>query len=287
MLFRSPVEIFGLSDVPEAGDKLVAVGNIETARKIAEERKIEHRQQQLKERTHVTLDNLYSHIESGGIKEVRIILKTDVKGSVEVLRESLKNITGHKAEGKDEKAPAEEVKIRILHSAVGGINESDVILADASDAIIIGFNVIPEDRARTLAKDKGVDIRLYDVIYKAIEDMKAALEGLLEPEKVEVRIGYCTVKEVFKVSKVGTIAGCLVTDGKIARSSSIRLARDGKVIYNGKLESLKRFKDDAREVASGYECGLKIANYDDVKTGDVVEAFEVKEVARKLAGAGK
>ncbi|MBI4565195.1 MAG: translation initiation factor IF-2 [Planctomycetes bacterium] len=266
----TPVEVSGLVEVPDAGDRFLVVAEIETARGIAEERAKRDRHAAIAERQHLTLENLFSKIESGHLKEVRVILKVDVKGSAEVLKESLQNLS------------TEEVKLRLLHVGVGAINESDVLLADAADAFIIGFNVQPEERARQLAKEKGVDIRLYDVIYKAIEEMKAALEGLLEPEEVEVKTGHVTVKQVFRISRVGTVAGCAVTDGKIERSSQVRLIRNGKVAWTGKLESLKRVKDDVREVVEGYECGVKLAGHDDVVPGDILESFQIQKVARKL-----
>ena len=224
----------------------------------------------LLERQHVTLENLFKRIESGSLKEVRIILKVDVKGSLEVLKEALPGLS------------TEEVKLRLLHASVGTVGEGDVLLADASDAIIIGFHVDAEARAQDLAKERGVEIRLYTVIYQAIDEMKAALEGLLEPELVEARQGQAGVKEVFRISRVGTIAGCMVTNGKIERSHQVRLIRDGKVVHTGKLESLKRFKDDVKEVVEGYECGIKVAGHDDVRKGDIIEAFAIQKIARKL-----
>ncbi|OHB74232.1 MAG: hypothetical protein A2Z34_00505 [Planctomycetes bacterium RBG_16_59_8] len=266
----TPLQLFGLTDMPDAGDHFVVVDSLQDAKQVAEERMSSARERQLVERSHVTLDNLFTHIESGAIKDVRIILKADVKGSIEVLRDSLAKIH------------SPEVKLSIIHGGVGSISESDVLLADASNAIIIGFHVIVEERARALAKDRGVDIRTYSIIYQVIDEVKSALEGLLEPEKVEEVIGHCTIKEVLKISRSGTVAGCLVTDGKIVRSAAVRLVRDGAVIHEGKMESLRRFKDDVKDVANGFECGLRIAGYDDIKAGDIIEAYLVKEVARKL-----
>jgi len=197
-------------------------------------------------------------------------LKADVKGSIEVLQKQLSEIG------------TKEVKIHILHSGVGGITQSDVLLADASDAIIIGFHVVPEESARRIAEEKGVDIRLYEIIYEVVGDLKKALSGMLAPEKKEVVIGHAQVRNTFKVSKVGTVAGCFVNDGRIVRNASIRLIRENVVIYTGKMASLKRFKDDVREVREGFECGLKVEGYDDIKVGDVFEAFEVHEVARTV-----
>ncbi len=266
----TPIEVMGLVEVPDAGDVFQVVPDIAQAKQIAEERQRKAREAQLLERQHVTLENLFSKIASGGLKEVRVVLKVDVKGSLEVLKEALPGLS------------TEEVKLRVLHHSVGAITEGDVLLADASDAIIIGFHVDVEPRAEELAKERGVEIKLYTVIYQAIEEMKAALEGLLEPELVEVKQGHASVKEVFRISKVGAIAGCMMTDGKIERSSQVRLIRDSKVVHTGKLESLKRFKDDVKEVVEGYECGIKIAGHDDIRKGDIIESFAVQKVARKL-----
>jgi translation initiation factor IF-2 len=267
----TPVELSGFVDAPDAGDRFNVLDSIDKARQVAEERSKKERATSLMERQHLTLESLFSKIESGKLKEVRVVLKVDVQGSAEVLKEALQGMS------------TEEVKLKLLHVSAGAITESDVILADASDAIIIGFHVEPEERARQLAKDKGVDIRLYDVIYKAIEEMQAALEGLLEPEEVEVKTGHASVKQIFRISRVGTIAGCAVTDGKIMRSDQVRLIRNGKVTFTGKLESLKRIKDDAKEVVEGYECGIKLAGHDDVIPGDIIETFQIQKVARKLS----
>ena len=265
-----PVTVLGLSEMPEAGDRLFAVADLAQAKEVGEARARKTRQAEVVERAPVTLENLFAQIEIGRLKELRIILKADVKGSAEVLRKSIEEVS------------TAEVKVNILHSAVGGINESDVLLAHASDAIVIGFHVAPDERARKVAEDKGVEIRLYQVIYQVIEDVRKALEGLLEPERKEVVDGHLEVRETFKVSRVGTIAGCYVTDGVIPRNATLRLYRDGVLVYQGKIETLRRFKDDVREVRAGFECGLKIANFDDVKVGDKVEALHVEELARKL-----
>jgi translation initiation factor IF-2 len=267
----TPIEIYGLPDVPEAGDDFVVLKDAEKARMIAEDRARRKRLASLVARQHVTLENLYSRIAEGNVQELPIVLKADVKGSIEVLQNSINEIS------------TKEVKIRILHSGVGGISQSDVLLADASDAIIIGFHVVPEDAARQLAEEKGVDIRLYEVIYEVINDLKKALSGMLAPEKKEVVMGHAQIRNVFKVSKVGNVAGCFVVDGKIVRSAAVRLVRESVVIYTGKMASLRRFKEDVREVRDGFECGIKIEGYDDIKAGDVIEAFEVQEVARTVA----
>ncbi|MBI2923151.1 MAG: translation initiation factor IF-2 [Planctomycetes bacterium] len=266
----TPIMVTGLSVVPDAGDRFHTFADLAKARSIAEEREEKVRETAILERRHIKMENLFQSIEAGKLREVRIVLKTDVKGSVEVLRESLQSIsTG-------------EVVLRIIHSGVGNINESDVVLADASDAIVLGFHVSAEERARAIAAEKGVQIKLYEVIYHIVEEMKLALEGLLEPAKVEVVMGHAGVKQVFKISRSGNIAGCVVTDGKIERAALIRVKRDGKVVHEGKLESLKRFKDDVKEVAEGFECGIKVANFDTVNAGDVIEAYKIEEIARKL-----
>lgn len=266
----TPVELTGLVDVPDAGDLFQVVEDIQQAKEIAEDRARQAREAQLLERQHITMEGLFKQIESGGLKEIRIILKVDVKGSLEVLKEALPGLS------------TDEVKLKLLHASVGAVTEGDVLLADASDALIIGFQVDTEPRAAEAAKDRGVEIKTYSVIYQAIEEMKAALEGLLEPELVEQAQGQATVKEVFRISRVGAIAGCIMTKGKIERTSQVRLIRDGKVVHSGKLESLKRFKDDVKEVVEGYECGIKIAGHDDIRKGDVIEGFTIQKVARKL-----
>jgi translation initiation factor IF-2 len=266
----TPVEVYGLSQVPDAGDNFIVLRDAEKVRVIAEDRARRKRLASLVAREHVTLENLYARIAEGNVQELPVVLKADVKGSIEVLQKQLSEIG------------TKEVKIHILHSGVGGITQSDVLLADASDAIIIGFHVVPEESARRIAEEKGVDIRLYEIIYEVVGDLKKALSGMLAPEKKEVVIGHAHIRNTFKVSKVGTVAGCFLTDGRIVRNASIRLIRENVVIYTGKMASLKRFKDDVREVREGFECGLKIEGYDDIKVGDVIEAFEVHEVARTV-----
>jgi translation initiation factor IF-2 len=214
------------------------------------------------------LEEFYRRLKEGRVKELPLVIKADVAGSVEALEEALRNIS------------RPEVKVDIVHAGVGGINESDVMLASASKAVVIGFNVRPSAAAKALAEQEQVDIRTYRVIYKVIEDVEAALEGLLEPEKVEEELGTAEVRKVFYASRVGTIAGCYVLTGKIARSAKVRLVRDGSIVYEGTIDSLKRFADDVREVAAGYECGLHLDGFDDVQEGDIIEAYEIKEVAR-------
>ena len=266
----TPVAISGLSTCPEAGDKFFSIKDIQKAREIASKRERKMREVALSNRQHVTLDNLYMKIEEGRVKEIKIIIKADFKGSVEVLKKSLEEIS------------TKEVRTRILHSGVGGITETDVLLADASDAVVIGFHVVPEDKAKVLAESCGVDIRLYKIIYDATNDIKAALEGLLEPDKVEQILGSVEVRKLFKVSKIGNIAGCYVKSGKILRNSLIRLIRDSVVLYDGKIATLRVVKDDAKEVRAGFECGLRIAGFDDIKVDDVIESYEIQHIARKL-----
>jgi translation initiation factor IF-2 len=267
----TPVAISGLSTCPEAGDKFYVIKDIQKARDIAAKRERKIREVSLSGRQHVTLDNLYQKIEDGQVKEINIILKADFKGSVEVLKKSL------------EKISTKEVRTKILHSGVGGITETDILLADASDAVVIGFHVVPEDKARILAEKCGVDVRLYKVIYDAINDIKDALEGMLEPDKIEQILGSVEVRKVFKVSKIGNIAGCYVKSGKVLRNSLVRLIRDSVVLYDGKISTLRIVKDDAKEVKAGYECGIKIAGFDDIKVEDVIESYEIKHVARTLS----
>jgi translation initiation factor IF-2 len=266
----TPVAISGLSTCPEAGDKFFSIKDIQKAREIASKRERKIREVALSGRQHVTLDNLYKKIEDGQVKEIKVILKADFKGSVEVLKKSLEEIS------------TKEVRTRILHSGVGGITETDILLADASDAVVIGFHVVPEDKAKTLAESCGVDVRLYKIIYDATNDIKAALEGLLEPDKVEQILGSVEVRKLFKVSKIGNIAGCYVKSGKILRNSLIRLIRDSIVIYDGKIATLRVVKDDAKEVKAGYECGIRIAGFDDIKVDDVIESYEIQHIARTL-----
>ncbi len=267
----TPVEIIGFSDVPNAGDVFVCVEDEKKARQIALARLQKQRLAEIKKQKKLTLDELYSKIKEGQIKELGIVLKGDVQGSIEALKSAFEGITHP------------EVKVRVIHSAVGGINESDVMLAAASDAIVIGFNVRPELKASQLAEKEGVDIRLYNIIYDAIEDIKKAIEGMLEPTLKERILGRAEVRQTFQVSKVGTIAGCYVIDGHISRASDgIRVIRNNIVIYEGKIGSLKRFKEDVREVQTGYECGITIENFNDIKVGDILENYVIEKIAAKL-----
>jgi translation initiation factor IF-2 len=265
-----PALVTGLDGAPEVGDTFIVVDDEREAREIAQKRHQIMREQTMRQRKHITLDEIGRRLALGDFQELNLIVKADVGGSVEAVADSLLKLS------------TEEVAVNIVHKGVGAINESDVMLASASDAIIIGFQVRPQPSARALAEAEEIDIRLYSVIYSAIEEVRDALEGLLSPEKSENILGVAEVRETFKVPKVGTVAGCYVTEGKIRRNDRVHLIRDGVVIYEGSLASLKRFKDDAREVVSGYECGMSIENFNDIKVDDQIEAFEIVEKKRKL-----
>ncbi|MDQ6111833.1 translation initiation factor IF-2, partial [Enterococcus gallinarum] len=262
----TPVEITGLNDVPQAGDRFVTFEDEKTARAAGEERAKRAVMEQRASSSRVTLDNLFESLKEGELKEVNVIIKADVQGSAEALGASLKKID------------VEGVRVNIVHSAVGAVNESDVTLAAASNAIIIGFNVRPTPQAKQQAEAEEVDIRLHRIIYKAIEEIETAMKGMLDPEFEEKITGQMIVRETYKVSKVGTIAGCYVTEGSIRRDSGVRVIRDGIVIYEGKLASLKRFKDDVKEVKLGFECGAMIEKFNDVKVDDVIEGYVMEEV---------
>ncbi len=261
-----PVEILGLSEVPEGGDTFYAVDDERKARDVVEARKFKAKQERQKAATAVSLDNLFEQIEAGKMKDLNIIVKADVQGSVEAVRQSLERISN------------EEVRVKVIHGAVGAVTESDVMLASASNAIIVGFNVRPVAGVTEAAEDANVDIRLYRVIYDAIEDIEKAIKGMLEPTFREAVIGHVEIRTTFKVSGIGTIGGAYVLDGKIQRNSQVRIVRDGIVIHEGELGSLKRFKDDVKEVNAGYECGLSIDRYNDIKEGDIVEVYVMEQV---------
>lgn len=263
-----PVEVLGLSDVPIAGDKFNVVKDEKTARNIAEKREQKLKEKKFQTKHKVSLEDLYSQIQEGKVKELDLIVKADVQGSVEALTQSF------------EKLSTESIKVRVIHSAVGAINETDVILASASNAIIIGFNVRPDIKASSLAEKDNVDIKTYNVIYDAIDDIKSAMEGMLEPEYKEVIIGTAVVKQTYKISSVGTVAGCLVQNGKIVRNGSARIIRNGVVVFDSKISSLKRFKDDVKEVQTGYECGIMIENFNDIKTEDIIEVYQMEEIKK-------
>jgi translation initiation factor IF-2 len=264
----TPVEITGLSDVPQAGDRFVVFEDEKKARQIGETRAGEALVEQRVEKTRVTLDNLFDQMKQGEMKELNLIVKADVQGTVEAMAASLMKIE------------VEGVNVKIIHTGAGAINESDISLAAASNAIVIGFNVRPDVNAKRAAEEEGVDIRQHRVIYKVIEEIESAMKGMLDPEYEEKVIGQVEVRETFKVSKIGTIAGSYVTDGKITRDSSVRIVRDNIVIFEGELDTLKRFKDDAKEVAKGYECGITIKNFNDIHEGDIIEAYVMEEIKR-------
>ncbi len=264
----TPVEITGLTEVPLAGDPFMVFEDERKARAIAERRSIKHRQSEMGANTRVTLDDLYTHIKDGEIKDLNVILKADVQGSAEALKGSLAKID------------IEGVRVKIIHNGVGAITESDIILASASNAIVIGFNVRPDPQAEATIAQEQVDVRMHRVIYNVIDEIEQAMKGMLDPIFKEAVIGHAEVRNVFKVTKVGAIAGCMVTDGKITRSAEARLIRGGIVVYTGKIDSLKRFKDDAKEVAQGYECGITLERFSDIKEGDVIEAFVMETVER-------
>ncbi len=263
-----PVEIVGLAEVPGAGDIFYAVEDERMARTLAEKRKFEEKERQNASMQKVTLENLFSSIEQGNVKDLNVIVKADVQGSAEAVKASLEKISN------------EEVRVRVIHSAVGGINNSDVMLAEASNAIIVGFNVRPEAGIADAAAAAHVDLRLYRIIYDAIEEIEQAMKGMLAPTFKEVILGHAEVRQTFKVSGVGTIAGCYVQDGKMQRNEKVRIVRDSIVVFEGDLSSLKRFKDDAKEVASGYECGLSFEKFNDVKVGDIIEAYVMEQIQR-------
>jgi translation initiation factor IF-2 len=265
-----PVSVLGMNGAAAAGDRFHVMDDEKEVKNIASKRQQLQREQGLRTTKHLTLEEIGRRLALGDFKELNIIVKGDVDGSIEALADSLLKLS------------QDEIQVNVIHKAVGQITESDVLLASASDAIIIGFQVRPSMQARKLAETEEIDIRLYSVIYKAIEEVKEAMEGMLSPEIKEEIVGTAEVREAFNISKVGTVAGCFVMDGKLMRNEKIRLIRDGIVIYTGNLGSLKRFKDDAKEVARGYECGLNIEKHNDIKVGDQIECYIEKEVARKL-----
>ena len=265
-----PIQLTGFDDIPQAGDKLVVLENEKKAKEIANQRQQIKREQELRQSKHLSLDDLSRRMALGEVSELNLIIKADVDGSIEALSAALQKLSN------------EEVSVNVIHTGAGAITESDVLLASASDAIIIGFQVRPTSNARHVADEEEIDIRLFSVIYDAVDEVKDAMEGMLDPEISERLSGNAEVREIFKVSSVGTIAGCYVTDGTVKRNNPVRVVRDGVVIYDGEIDSLKRYKDDAKEVKSGYECGLSIVNYNDIKVGDVIESYEVVESKRKL-----
>ncbi len=267
----TPVEVIGFPDVPQAGDIFVVLEDERKARHIAMNRLQKQKTEAISLKKKLTLNDLYEKVKEGEIRDLNIIIKADVQGSVEAVKDSLSHLTHP------------QVKVNVIHTGAGGINESDVMLATASNAIIIGFNIRPDAKASALIEKEGVDVRIYNVIYEAIEDIKKALEGLLEPTITENILGRAEVRELFHISRLGTVAGCYVINGKILRASSgIRVIRDNVVIYESKISSLKRFKEDVKEVLSGFECGIIIENFNDIKIGDVLENYVKEEVAAKF-----
>ena len=265
-----PTEIQGFEAIPEAGDEFVIVKDEKVARKIAEDRRVKHRDKELAKESKVTLESFLASKAGEEAQNLNLLLKADVQGSLEAISEALRKLS------------TEEIKIVLLHGGAGAITESDILLASASNAIIIGFNIRPTAKIKEVAEQEKVDIRFYDIIYKLVDDIKAAMSGMLSPDIKEVYLGQADVQQVFSVPKIGNIAGCMVSDGKLRRNASIRLLRDGVVIYTGKLSSLKRFKDDAKEVTKGYDCGAGLENFNDIKMGDIIEAFELVEEARTI-----
>jgi translation initiation factor IF-2 len=268
-----PVEVLGFDSVPDAGEFARVVENDRTARQQANERAVRLRNEAQARRAgrKVSFDEIFKGIQEGEVKELALVLKADVSGSLEAFEDEIA------------KLPQDEVQVDIIRAGVGGINESDVMLAAASDAVVLGFNVRPVGEARAAAEREGVEIRTYSVIYRAIDDLRDAMTGMLAPEEVEETVGTLEVRQIFRASRVGTIAGCYVTDGRVTRGARVRLVRDGTVIYDTTIESLRRFNDDVREVTAGYECGIVLANYQDVKEDDVLEVYETRQVERALA----
>jgi translation initiation factor IF-2 len=265
-----PVEIQGLSDVPAAGDELIVLGDERKAREIALYRQGKFRDTKLAKQQAAKLENMFETVGEGVVRTLPLIIKSDVQGSQEALTHALTRLS------------TDEVKVQVVHAQVGGITESDINLAIASKAVVIGFNVRADQSARKLAETSGIDIRYYNIIYDAVDEVKAALSGLLAPEQREQVLGMVEIRQIFRVPKIGTVAGCMVLDGVVKRSASARLLRDNVVIWTGELDSLKRFKDDVKEVKAGFECGLSLKGYDDIKERDQLEIFEVTEVARTL-----
>jgi translation initiation factor IF-2 len=267
----TPVVVTGFQSLPNAGDQFIAVQEERVARAIAEKRTQHARLKQREGVRRITLEDFHALLESGEKHELNVVLKADVQGSVDVFQSSLAKVGN------------EQVRVKLIHGGVGGINESDVVLASASEAVIIGFHVTASPRAQKLAEQEGVDIRTYRVIYEAIEDVRLALEGMLTPDSREVVLGHVEIRQLFRSSQYGTIAGCYVLDGEVSRGSAARVTRDSVIAYQGRIATLRRSKDDARSVSAGFECGIKLENFEDVKVGDVIEVYRVETVARTLA----
>jgi len=265
-----PVEILGLSGVPAAGEQFYVIEDEKKAKELIEGRVEREKQQQIKTAKKISLEDLYAQIKEGKIKELKMVIKADVQGSLAAIKDTI------------EKINISEIKLDIIHEGVGNINGSDIILAVASNALVLGFNVVQDDRAKEISAKEGVDVRIYNIIYELANDIKAAVEGMLEPKLKKVFLGRADVRKVFKLSRSGTVAGCFVSKGKIMRNSIVNLVRNGEAIFEGKISSLKRFKDDMRDVAEGFECGISLSGFDNLQEGDVIEAFEIEKIARKL-----
>jgi translation initiation factor IF-2 len=266
------VEVSGLSGVPSVGEQFFVIPDEKVARELALKRQDKEKQQQIREAKRISLQDLHAQIQEGKIKELKLIIKADVQGSLEAIKETLNKLN----------VPEIEIKWNIIHEGIGSINSSDVILAIASDALILGFHVDAEEGAKELSAKEGIDIRTYNIIYELANDIKAALEGMLEPKLKKVFLGRAEIRKIFELSRAGTVAGCFVTKGKINRAASITLLRNGEALFEGKLSSLKRFKDDVREVLEGFDCGMTLSGFDDIKEGDIIEAYEIEKIARKL-----
>jgi translation initiation factor IF-2 len=265
-----PAQVLGLNGAPQAGDNFNGMVDEKEAKALANKRLQLQREQGLRTKKHITLDEIGRRIAIGNFQELNLIIKGDVDGSIEALTDSLLKLS------------TEKIAVNILMKAVGAVTESDVLLASASDAIIIGFQVRPSLNARKLAEAEQIQIKLYSIIYDAIEEVKAAMEGMLKPEFEEKVVGNIEVRDVFRITRVGTVAGCMVLDGKVSRHTKVRVIRDGIVVYTGELASLKRFKDDVKEVTKGFECGLNINNFNDIKVGDIIEGYDIVEIKAKL-----
>jgi translation initiation factor IF-2 len=265
-----PVQMTGFSEVPEAGNRFYVVDDVQRAKEAVFELRERARMETVASRETVTLENIFSKFEEGKVKELKLVLKADVRGTADVVKATLEELS------------TDEVRVKLLHVGVGNVNDSDVLLAEASEAVVIGFSVRIDETAKTLSEERAVDVRIYDVIYELTADVKAAMEGLLEPEEREVVTGHCEVRQTFRSSRVGVVAGCQVLDGFVTRNSRVRVKRSDETVYEGSLESLRRFKDDVREVKEGFECGMKLSGFDDVNVGDIIETYEIEKVARRL-----
>jgi len=270
-----PVEVYGISGVPQAGDEFVVVADEKLARQVAAHRQLKLREAELSRATKVTLDNLFARIKEGKSKELRVVLKADTQGSLEAVTDSLHKLS------------AEEIRVHFIHSAAGAVTETDVMLASASDAIIIGFNVRAPSKVQDLAESEGVDLRFYDVIYQVVAEVRDAMEGMLEPIYKEKFMGSAEVLKTFTISKVGTIAGCMVNEGRVEQAAKIRVLRDNVVINDGKIASLRRYQDEVKEVKAGQDCGIRIENFNDIKVGDILETYSIEEIKAVLEPSGK